>query len=247
MGVFESPLIPLRVFRNVVPWHARPSHQWPTTDATATGERMQARVRVKICGITRVEDADASVRFGADALGFMFEPSSPRYVEPQRAREIVATLPPFVSAVGVFVDPDPETVEAVLELVDLDALQFHGAESATFCQRFGTAYIKGIRMERGVDLAEAARGHPCAAAFLLDTYVPDKAGGTGQSFDWNLVPAERTKPIVLAGGLTAENVGAAIRSVRPYAVDVSGGVESARKGIKDPARLERFMKAVRGV
>ncbi|MEE9254868.1 MAG: phosphoribosylanthranilate isomerase [Pseudomonadales bacterium] len=206
-----------------------------------------ARVRVKICGITRVEDARTAVAAGADALGFMFYEPSPRAVDLALARAIVAELPAFVTVVGVFVDPPRAAVDAVLREVGLDVLQFHGDESPADCERFGRRYIKTVRMAPGVDVQEAARRHVHAHALLLDTYVSNQPGGVGKTFDWSLVPDELTMPVVLAGGLIPENVGDAIRQVRPCAVDVSGGVEGPRKGIKDPQKIARFIRAVRGV
>lgn len=206
-----------------------------------------AKVRVKICGITRLEDARTAVAAGADALGFMFHESSPRAVDVALARSIVAQLPPFVTVVAVFVDPPRSTVDAVLREVGVDLLQFHGAESPADCERFGRRYIKAVRMGVGVDVRETARRHVHAQALLLDTYAPGRHGGVGKAFDWSLVPEALTKPVVLAGGLTPLNVGDAIRQVRPCAVDVSGGVEGPLKGVKDPAKIERFIGAVRGV
>ena len=205
------------------------------------------RVRIKICGITRAEDARAAVALGADALGFVFFEASQRHIDLERARAIVAELPPFVSTVGVFADPDAAAVEAAVAEVRLDVLQFHGDECAADCERFGRPYMKGVRMGPGVDPRSVARMHPGAQALLLDAYVPGKPGGAGQTFDWSLVPSDLGRPIVLAGGLTADNVANAIREVRPFGVDVSGGVEGARKGIKDRRKIERFIGAVQSV
>lgn len=205
------------------------------------------KVRVKICGITRLEDARAAVTAGADALGFVFHASSPRAVTAERARGIVAELPPFVTVVGVFVDPPASLVEAVLSEVNLEVLQFHGDERPAACERFGRRYIKTVRMAPGVDVRAVACEHRSAQALLLDTQVADAAGGTGKTFDWALVPAGLEKPVVLAGGLTPENVREAIRRVRPWAVDVSTAVEGPHKGIKDAGAIERFMGAVRDV
>lgn len=206
-----------------------------------------SRVRIKICGITRSEDARAAVALGADALGFVFYEASPRNVDLERASAIVAELPPFVSAVGVFVDPDSARVEEVLGEVRLDVLQFHGDERPADCERFGRPYLKGIRMKPGIDPRSVARAHAGAQALLFDAYVPDKRGGAGQTFDWSLVPCDLDRPVVLAGGLTADNVADAIRMVRPYGVDVSGGVEGSRKGIKDLQKMQRFIRAVQSV
>jgi phosphoribosylanthranilate isomerase len=204
------------------------------------------RTRVKICGITRPEDGRAAARLGADAIGLVFYDQSPRAVTVEQAAEVMAVLPPFVTTVGLFVDPAPEQVDAVLARLPLDMLQFHGAEAPEFCARFGRPWIKAIRMRDGTDLqAEAQRYHQ-ASGLLLDAYKPGVPGGTGESFDWARVPAELADAIVLAGGLTPDNVGAAITQVRPYAVDVSGGVESA-KGIKDAAKMAVFIGEVRRV
>lgn len=203
------------------------------------------RVRVKICGITRAEDAAVAVSQGADAIGLVFYAGSARAVNVEQAREVVRRLPPFVCKVGVFVDADREFVECVAAGVPLDLLQFHGEETPEFCRVFRLPYIKAVRMRVGVDLPMLARRHADAAGILMDSDVAGEAGGTGVSFEWGLVSsAGLQKPLILAGGLTADNVAVAVRKVRPYAVDVSGGVESAR-GIKDPAKICRFMDQIR--
>lgn len=203
------------------------------------------RVRVKICGITRAVDAAIAVSQGADAIGLVFYAGSARAVDVEQARQIVRPLPPFVCKVGVFVDADREFVERVATGVPLDLLQFHGEETPDFCRVFRLPYIKAVRMRDGVDLPMLARRHADAAGVLVDSYVAGEAGGTGVSFEWDLVSLRGLqKPLILAGGLTADNVAAAVRKVRPYAVDVSGGVESA-KGIKDPAKICRFMDQIR--
>lgn len=201
-------------------------------------------VRSKICGITRVEDALAAVAAGADAIGLVFYAPSLRAVSLQRAQEILLALPPFVSTVGLFVDAARGEVEALLEVLPLDLLQFHGDETPADCEGFGRPYMKALRVRPGLDLHAQARLYAGAQALLLDTFVPGVPGGTGEAFDWDLVPHDLAKPVVLAGGLTPENVGEAIRRVRPFAVDVSGGVEQAR-GIKDAAMIEAFIRAVR--
>ncbi|MEW5756803.1 MAG: phosphoribosylanthranilate isomerase [Pseudomonadota bacterium] len=203
-------------------------------------------IRVKICGITRPEDALAAARAGADAIGLVFYAQSPRAVSIEQARAVLQVLPPFVTTVGLFVDAEPDRIEEVLAGVPLDLLQFHGDETPEQCERFHRPYLKVVRMRPGVDLAEYARRYHNARALLLDTYQPGVPGGTGESFDWGRVPVSLDKPIVLAGGLTPGNVAAAITAVRPYAVDVSGGVESA-KGIKDAAKMAAFIKEVRRV
>lgn len=200
-----------------------------------------AYVRCKICGITRVEDALAAVHAGADAIGLVFYAASPRAVSIEQARAIVAALPPFVAAVGLFVDASRDEVRAVLEAVPLDLLQFHGDETPEECEGYGRRYLKALRVKSGDDVAVEVARFPGAAGVLLDTYVPGIPGGTGEAFDWSLVPSDLSHPVILAGGLTAENVGAAIRQVRPYAVDVSGGVEAA-KGIKDAEKIRAFIR-----
>lgn len=201
------------------------------------------RTRVKICGITRVEDALAAVRCGCDAIGLVFYAPSPRNVSPETAADIVASLPPFVSAVGLFVDASEEEIGAVLARTRLDLLQFHGAETPVQCRRYGLPYMKAIRVQPGTNLLQYAADYSDARALLFDTYTAGVAGGTGQVFDWSLIPKNLPQAVVLAGGLDAENVTAAIRQVRPYAVDVSGGVEAA-KGIKDAQKIAAFMRGV---
>ncbi|EMR13458.1 N-(5'-phosphoribosyl)anthranilate isomerase [Methylophaga lonarensis MPL] len=200
------------------------------------------RTRVKICGITRRQDAEFAVNIGADALGLVFYPPSPRAVNIEAARTIVAQLPPFVSLVGLFVDAHAEEVNACLEALPIDILQFHGDESASYCEQFDRPYLKAIRMRDGIDLQQQSRIYSSAAGLLLDAYQPGVPGGTGQVFDWSMI-GQLTQPIVLAGGLDAGNVASAIRQVRPYAVDVSGGVE-AEKGIKSHQKISAFMQEV---
>jgi phosphoribosylanthranilate isomerase len=200
--------------------------------------------RVKVCGITRSADALAAARAGADAVGFVFYPSSPRYVTPERAREIAATIPPFVSTVGLFVDADVAMVAAALRTVRLDYLQFHGAESPEFCAQFGVPFLKAVRVKPGVDLLQYAITFGAAKALLLDAFVEGVHGGTGQGFDWRLIPSNMPIPVILSGGLAPGNVAEAVRTVRPWAVDVSSGVE-AEKGIKDADKIEQFMRGVR--
>lgn len=199
------------------------------------------RTRIKICGITRPEDGIEAARLGADAIGLVFYNESPRVVTPNQAAEIVAAIPPFVTTVGLFVDPEPVNVEVVLAQVSLDLIQFHGNETPEFCRRFGQPYLKAIRMREGVDLAAEQRRFSDARGLLLDTYQPGKPGGTGEVFEWGRVPDDLAASIVLAGGLNPDNVAAAIQQVKPYAVDVSGGVE-ASKGIKDAAKMAAFFK-----
>jgi len=204
------------------------------------------RTRVKICGITCSEDALAAVAAGADAIGLVFYAPSSRVISAEKAREIVHTLPAFVTTVGLFVNPTPDEVHDVLAQVELDCLQFHGEETADFCELFTRPYIKAIRMKADTDIEQAAVTYRGAKGLLLDTYVEDIPGGTGQVFDWDKIPAERRLPLILAGGLNVENVAQAIKRVRPYAVDVSGGVERA-KGIKDHDKIRAFIREVNRV
>lgn len=201
-------------------------------------------VRSKICGITRIEDALLAAEAGADAIGLVFYAKSPRAVDVRQARAIIAALPPFVTTVGLFVDASSCELGEILDAVPLDLLQFHGDESPAFCDGFRRPYIKALRVKPGEDIAVQVEAYKHASGILLDTYVPGIPGGTGETFDWSLVPQGLSKPIILAGGLTAENVAAAIKQVRPYAVDVSGGVE-ASKGIKDAEKIRAFMRAVK--
>ena len=202
------------------------------------------RTRVKICGITRIEDAMAAAQAGADAIGFVFDLKSPRHVTPDQAHAIARQLPPFVTVVGLFVNAAPDMIESVLSRVPLDLLQFHGSETPQQCRRYHRPYIKAIPMQPDVDLHEKARLYADAEGLVLDTAVAHVAGGSGQSFDWNLVPRDLGKPVILAGGLTPENVAEAVRTVRPFAVDVSSGVEQ-NKGIKDAGKIMAFIDAVR--
>ena len=199
---------------------------------------------VKICGITRVEDGLAAARAGAHAIGLVFYPGSPRCVDTTRAREIAERLPPFVTVVGLFVDQPPADVSRVLRDVPLNLLQFHGAEPPEVCADFGVPYIKAVRVSPVTDLLQCAAVYRSAKALLLDAFDEGAHGGTGRSFDWGLIPRPLPLPVVLAGGLTAANVGDAIRAVRPWAVDVSSGVER-EKGIKDAAKIAAFMRGVR--
>jgi len=199
---------------------------------------------VKICGITRAEDARAAARLGAQALGFVFYAKSPRNVGAAHAAALLKTLPPFVSAVGLFVNPAVREVESVLEHVRIDLLQFHGEEPPEFCARFGVPYIKALRVKAGVDLLQYAHVYSGARGLLLDAFVDGAHGGTGTAFDWSLIPRDLPLPVILSGGLNSENVGAAIRAVAPCAVDVSSGVE-ASPGTKDPRKIAEFMKEVR--
>jgi phosphoribosylanthranilate isomerase len=202
------------------------------------------RTRIKICGITRAEDALAAAEAGADAIGFIFHRPSPRYVEPPKAAEIARRVPPFVTTVGVFVDADADFVREATRLARFAMLQFHGDETPQACAQFAHPFMKAVRVRPGVDLLQYATLFSGASALLLDAFRPGIPGGTGLSFDWSLVPAGLPGRIVLAGGLTDANVGEGIRRMRPWAVDVLSGVE-ASPGIKDPARIARFVAAVR--
>ncbi len=202
------------------------------------------RTRVKICGITRVEDALAAVNAGADAIGLVFYSPSPRCVSVAQAQKIVAAIPPFVSVVGLFVNAPTAEIQFILSQVRLDIIQYHGDETPDMCKQINLPYYKAIRVKAESNLLQYALEFESAKALLLDTYTEAAFGGTGQVFDWNLIPKNMTKPVILAGGLTAENVAHAIKQVQPYAVDVSGGVEVV-KGIKDVAKIAAFMHGVK--
>jgi phosphoribosylanthranilate isomerase len=202
--------------------------------------------RVKICGITRVEDALAAAREGAHAIGLVFYERSPRHVGIAQAAQLAAALPPFVTTVGLFVDAEPSFVREVLAAVPLDLLQFHGDESPEYCAQFDHPYLKAIRVKSGVDLLQCAARFSTAKALLLDAYVAGVPGGTGATFDWELIPGNLPLPVILSGGLDPENVAAAVERVRPYAVDVSSGVEAA-KGIKDAAKVAAFINEVKRI
>jgi phosphoribosylanthranilate isomerase len=198
-------------------------------------------VRVKICGIKRLEDALAAIDAGADAIGLNFWRPGRRYLPPETARAICRALPPFVTRVGVFADEDPETIRKIAQVCGLDALQLHGEETPEFCRQFDRPVIKGIKVRGAASLRRLADYR--VAAFLLDTHVPGEMGGTGRTFDWSLVvEAKRAGPVILSGGLTPENVTAALRAAAPYAVDVASGVET--EGQKDPAKIHAFIARV---
>lgn len=199
---------------------------------------------VKICGITRVEDALAAAYAGVHAIGLVFFDKSPRHVGLEKAGEIAKALPPFVSAVGLFVNPGRREVEEAMASVHLDLLQFHGEESEAFCNSFSVPYIKAARVKPGLDLVQYAAGYASAKGILLDAFVEGVEGGTGRTFDWNLIPRNLPLPVILSGGLDPGNVADAIIRVDPWAVDVSSGVESA-KGIKDAAKIAAFMQGVK--
>lgn len=199
--------------------------------------------RIKICGITRLEDALDAVLSGADALGLVFYDKSPRYISLEQAAQIVDAIPPFVTLVGLFVNATAAEVHKVMQAVPLDALQFHGEEDPVFCAQFGRPYLKAVRVKAGVDLVQYAADFAGAQGLLLDAYVEGMPGGTGSSFDWDLIPLDLPLPVILSGGLNPANVAAALKKVRPYAVDVSSGVEE-RKGIKDAAKIAAFINEI---
>jgi phosphoribosylanthranilate isomerase len=200
-------------------------------------------LRIKICGLTREEDVDAAVAAGADAIGFVFYPPSPRYVAPQRASELAKRIPPFVDVVGLFVNETPEVVRTTCDAVPINVLQFHGDEDAAYCRQFSRPYLRAARVRPGLDLLEFARSFPDARGLLLDAFV-DGYGGGGHVFDWTLIPTDLPGFLVLSGGLTVTNVADAIERVHPIAVDVSSGVEMS-KGIKDHSKIAAFVAAVR--
>jgi phosphoribosylanthranilate isomerase len=201
------------------------------------------RTRVKICGITRPADASAAAHAGADAIGLVFYPPSPRFLSVERAVEIRDALPPFVQTVALFVNADAAQVSQVIGRVHPSMLQFHGEEAPEFCEQFGLPFVKACRIRPGVEPLDYLQRYPRATAWLVDSFVPEY-GGVGEAFDWSLAPKERTRPLILSGGLDAGNVGRAIRTVHPWGVDVSTGVESA-KGIKDAAKMAAFIAEVR--
>lgn len=206
-------------------------------------------VRVKICGITREQDVLAVAASGADAIGLVFYEKSPRHVSVERAVQLLAVLPPFVTVVGLFVNAPAEFVREVLSIVSLDLLQFHGDETPEYCEQFNKPYLKAIRVKAGVDLLQCAARYRMAQGLLLDAHVEGIPGGTGTAFDWTLIPPHLPLPLILSGGLDEKNVAEGIKQVMPYAVDVSSGVEAGNgintlKGIKDAAKIARFMQEV---
>jgi len=202
------------------------------------------RVRAKIDGITRLVDAQAAIAAGSDAIGFVFHRASPRYVSVEQARAILCALPPFVTAVGVFVDSDPAHVREQAIAAGVGLLQFHGVETDAECAAAGMPFIKAIRMSEPRDAIDLERRFPRASAYLLDGFNPLQAGGAGTPFDWSWWPRSCAKPLILAGGLTPTNVAQAIRLTQPFAVDVSSGVEGASKGVKDLTKIHQFMTEV---
>lgn len=207
---------------------------------------MNTRTRVKICGITRPDDGIEAARLGVDAIGLVFYEKSPRNVSIEQARVICEALPGFVTVVSLFMNPDAEQVNKVLAACAIDLIQFHGTESADFCQSFDRPYIKAVGMAGNEKLVDAMQQYSTAKALLLDSHVSGAAGGTGETFDWNAIPQQYRNSVILAGGLKPDNVAAAIRKVQPYAVDLSSGVES-EPGIKDAALMVQLMNEVREV
>lgn len=202
--------------------------------------------RIKICGITLVEDALAAAHSGADALGLVFYDKSPRYVTLEQAARLATAIPPFVTLVGLFVNASTEAVQKILQQVPLDVLQFHGEEEPKFCAQFNRPYLKAVRVKYGVDLVQCAERYKDAQGLLLDAFIEGTHGGTGVSFDWALIPQNLSLPVILSGGLHVSNVADAIKQVRPWAVDVSSGVEAA-KGIKDAAKIAAFINEVKKI
>ncbi len=208
------------------------------------------RTRVKICGIRTALDARVAAAAGADAIGLVFYGPSPRHVTVDEAAQVAGSLPPYVMSVGLFVDAPAQQVREVLSAVPLDLLQFHGSETPAYCAQFDKPFVQAVRVRPGVDLLQShqqSMAHrPLARGLLVDAFVPGQHGGTGQSFDWSLIPASLRGEVILSGGLTPENVGDAVRRMRPWAVDVSSGVErkSGQKGVKDPRLIEQFIEEV---
>ncbi|MBD3610249.1 MAG: phosphoribosylanthranilate isomerase [Gammaproteobacteria bacterium] len=202
------------------------------------------RTRVKICGITRPEDALAAAEAGADAIGLVFYSRSPRAVTPEQAQAIISRLPPFVAKVALFVDADEHYIQQVVSQLAIDIIQFHGDECSADCGNYGRPYIKAVAMRDGVDVAAYASTYNDSSGLLLDTYHADVKGGSGESFNWERFPGDVDTPLILAGGLEANNVFDAIQATRPYAVDVSSGVE-VEKGIKDHDKIKHFIEEVR--
>ena len=207
-----------------------------------TSLELHLRTRIKICGIKHTEDALKAIECGADAIGLIFVEKSPRFVSLTDARVIAESLPPFVTIVGLFMDASEEMVREALKVVPLNLLQFHGDETPEFCDQFGMPYIKVLRMRENVNVIAFSQEYPNAAGILLDTYT-EAGGGSGQTFDWSLIPEDVPVPLILAGGLNPENVASAVETVKPYAVDVSSGVES-EPTMKDHKKIEQFIKEV---
>ena len=207
---------------------------------------MRQRTRVKFCGITRQADAALAVQLGADALGFVFHPKSPRYIAPALAGEIIAGLPPFVTSVGLVVDHSQDDVEEIVSQTKIDLIQFHGDESPEFCAQSSRPYIKAVRVKQTTDIQVVCDNYRFARGLLLDAYVAGVPGGSGERFDWSKVPTDTAMPIIMAGGLNPENVTEAIERYRPWGVDVSSGIE-ATPGIKEAAKMKNFIAMVKQV
>ena len=201
--------------------------------------------KIKICGLRDREHAQIAAHAGADAIGLVFYEPSPRYIDVVTARDICLALPPFVSRVGLLVNAEPQQIEAILQKVPLSLLQFHGDEDNAMCQQFGMPFIKALRVQEGMDIEAEISRFPDACGFLLDAYHPQHYGGSGVYFDWQQFPHSAEQPIILAGGLTPDNVGDAVHTLTPYAVDVSSGVER-EKGVKDATKIRAFCAAVKG-
>ncbi len=201
------------------------------------------RTRTKICGFTRVDDAVAAAKLGVDAIGLVFYPPSPRNVNLEQAADIVSALPAFITVVALFVDEKERRIKEILSQVSIDCIQFHGNEAATDCRIYNKSYIKAIRMKQGLDIIKISTDYQDASALLLDAYHPGIQGGGGSQFDWDLIPDNNSLPIILAGGLDEGNAEQAVKKVRPYALDVSSGVERT-KGIKDVAKIAAFIEAI---
>lgn len=209
---------------------------------------MNRRIRIKVCGITQVEDALACVNYGVDAIGLVFYPPSPRNLDVDTAGEIISSLPPFISTVALFMNPDVATVESVLSSMHIDCLQFHGSESGEFCEQFATPYFKAVAMggDHKPDFDQLNEEYQSSSAFLLDSNVKGQAGGSGEVFDWLKIPENIVKPVILAGGLTPDNVQLGIQKSSPYAIDCSSGVESS-PGIKDHDKIQLLVEKVNNV
>ncbi len=201
------------------------------------------RTRVKICGFTQVDEAVAAAKLGVDAIGLVFYPPSPRHVSIELAKTIVKALPAFVTVVALFVDEKESQIKQVINSVSIDCLQFHGDETLSECRVYNKPYMKAIRMKPDINVQDIANQYHDASALLLDAYHPGIKGGSGSQFDWDLIPKDCSRPIILAGGLQVDNVKQAIQSVRPYALDVSSGVEKT-KGVKDVAKMATFIRAI---
>jgi len=215
------------------------------SDSHCLAKALRVHTRIKICGITRFEDALAACDAGADAIGLVFHPASPRAISAEAARTLVMGLPPLITVVGLFLDAQADVVRSVLERVPLGLLQFHGNESADYCERFPLRYIKAVAMGGEADPIAYAASHPAAAGFLLDSHGAGEQGGSGKAFDWDRIPKHFGRPLILAGGLGPGNVAEAVSQYHPYGVDVSSGLESA-PGVKDVQRIKAFMREVQG-